>query len=275
MTASSPVFGIGIGRYYSRSGEFSSQELLTNFPPAIHENAHNNFLQILAELGMLGLASALWLLMTAANYGRRLLAADERDPVRWSLATGLVAFVVSWLGGHPLLIDEPAFAFWLLLGTLAGWGASFDVASSPKRLRDWVVVAAILGIAVSVPIRADRQKADFNLEHRGVGLSTWRDAVDGVRYRLAGSASSVFVPAHVPTVTIPMRATGERDLRVELRLDGRPADVLTVPADRWHFLRFSLPQNREGPRFHRLDFAVVSPTTTSDGVLMIGKVEPK
>ena len=50
-----PLFGVGMGRYYSRSGEFSSPELLRMFPPAIHENAHNNFLQLLAELGMVGL----------------------------------------------------------------------------------------------------------------------------------------------------------------------------------------------------------------------------
>ena len=76
MTAANPAFGIGIGRFYSRSGEFSSPELLATFPPAVHENAHNNFLQILAELGIVGFGVLRWLLWSAAGYGRQLLGAD-------------------------------------------------------------------------------------------------------------------------------------------------------------------------------------------------------
>jgi len=276
MTASNPYFGVGIGRFYSRSGEFSSPALLESFPPAIHENAHNNFLQILAELGVVGLGVFLWLLWSAGRYGWRLLQADLHDPLRWSAATGLVAFVLSWLGGHPLLIDEPAFAFWLLLGAVAGWGASLNLPDVYVRLRAWVVPAAILLVAVSVPVRADRQKADFNLEHRGVGLSTWHDAVDGVRYRLAGPTSSVFLPAGAQMVVVPVRAAGRSsEARLELRLDGRPADIVTVPSDRWLHLRLALPQDRDAPRFRRLDLQVANASPDEATVLMIGKVEPK
>jgi O-antigen ligase len=276
MTASSPSFGVGIGRFYSRSGEFSSPELLASFPPAIHENAHNNFLQILAELGIVGFLVVLWLLWTSVYYGRRLLAADLDDPLRWSLVTGLVAFVLSWLGGHPLLIDEPAFAFWLMLGTVSGWGASLNAEASAVRVRSWVIPIALLALAASVPVRADRQKADFNLEHRGVGLSIWHDAIDGVRYRLAENSSSVFLPADAQMVVVPLRAVGtEHDVRLELRLDGRPADVVSVPSDRWHYLRLTLPHDRNAPRFRRLDLQVATDRPAARPVLMIGKVEPK
>ena len=133
MTEANPAFGVGIGRFYSRSGEFSSSGAAQEFPPAVHENAHNNFLQILAELGIVGFGVMMWLLWTAAGYGRRLLGADMHDPLRWGLMTGLSAFVLSCLGGHPLLIDEPAFAFWLVS---APWRGGAHHSTRP-RAHDW------------------------------------------------------------------------------------------------------------------------------------------
>jgi O-antigen ligase len=274
MTAASPWFGVGIGRYYSRSGEFSSAELLRLFPPAIHENAHNNFLQILAELGIVGWAAVLWLLWTAARQIARLLAADARDPLRWLLATGLLAFVLSWLGGHPLLIDEPAFTFWLLLGAASGWGASLS-SGPPARPSAWTAGLLVLLIAASAPVRVVHQRADFDLEHRGVGLSPWQPEVEGIRYRLAASPSSVFVPSDARVLVVPLRSVSTApEVQVEIRLDGRPADVVNIASNRWHQLRIQMPQDREAPRFRRLEFRT-TPSSEATPVLMIGKVEPR
>ena len=63
MGAARPVFGVGIGRYYTLSSEFSSPRLRATYP---HENAHNNFLQVLAELGVVGLAAFVSVLGLAA-----------------------------------------------------------------------------------------------------------------------------------------------------------------------------------------------------------------
>ena len=65
MTARAPIFGVGVGQDHQSSGEFSSPELLRIFPRAVSENAHNNFLQILAELGLVGFGSIVWLLARA------------------------------------------------------------------------------------------------------------------------------------------------------------------------------------------------------------------
>ena len=272
MTASSPAFGVGIGRYYSRSGEFSSPELLQLFPPAVHENAHNNFLQFLAELGIVGLAAIGWLLWSCSRLIAPLLAADSRDPVRWGLVTGLVSFVLSWLGGHPLLLDEPALTFWLLLGVASGWGAQY---LPPRRTTTRVAAVLTLLVAASVPLQVLHQRAAFDLEHRGIGLSPWQTAIDGVRYRLAAAKSSVFVPASAQMVIIPLRSVAlAPEVRVELSLDGRPADVVTIVSDRWHYLRLQMTRDAGGPRFRRLDLRV-TPDSGDASVLMVGKVEPR
>ena len=272
MLAAGPMFGAGIGRYYWRSGEFSSPRLLTIFPPAIHENAHNNFLQILAELGVVGLGAVIWLMLVAARACGRLVRADPRDPLRWGVAVGLLAFVISWLGGHPLLIDEPAFAFWLLLGTACGWAPASPPSGS--RALTWAVGALMLVVGLSVPVRTNSERADFNLEHRGIGLSVWQDEIDGIRYRRAGSTSVVFVPSGSSVSVVPLRASRPSDdLKVEVWLDGRRADEVRVRSDLWLPLRLLLPKSANPPRFHRLEFRVSDPPAVEAAILMVGKVQ--
>ena len=62
MWATSPVLGVGVGTYYERSSEF--------MPPGIRaiygrENAHNYYLQVATELGVIGFAVFLWWLGAA------------------------------------------------------------------------------------------------------------------------------------------------------------------------------------------------------------------
>jgi hypothetical protein len=267
------VFGVGIGRYYARSGEFSSSELLTMFPVATHENAHNNFFQITAELGIVGFGLFAILLFVATRACVRLVAGNPRDGLRWGVVLGLLAFVLSWLGGHPLLIDEPAFTFWILLGTACGWvGAS--VSPTTSRSSVWFVAVFTVVMLATIPIRVTHERADFDLTHRGIGLSPWNPELDGVRYRRARSVSTVFIPSDTTSVIIPLRAISPHDnVSVELWLDGRAADVVRARADQWLQLRVLVPHRDNAPRFRRLEFRVPEVAETDD-VLMIGKVQP-
>lgn len=274
MLRSAPVFGIGVGEYATRSSEFSSPELLKTYPQG--ENAHNNFLQVLSELGLVGFAVFAWVLGAAGAAAARNLARDRRNLLRLAATAGALAFVIAWLAGHPLLIDAPAFSFWLLLGTIAGW--SDAVATAPiRRIAAPSVMAGglVIALVVSSPLRLRLELARAELEHQGIGLSAWRDSADGVRHRLAGVTSTVFVPASARVVTIPLRAVNtNQEVLVELRLDDRPADVLRVPGDRWLTLRLPLPSSDDGARYRRLDLEVRTEQPTESPVLMIGKVTP-
>jgi O-antigen ligase len=292
MVASRPVFGIGAGQFYQRSGEFSSPALLALFPPARNENAHNNFLQILAEVGVIGFAAFLWLLALAARRTAASMRNGGGTPA--GLAAGVVAFLITCLAGHPLLTPEVSATFWLALGALSGMprqaaaaGSLGEVSSAamPDRpaSRPWrpaatgpIRVAAALAIvlAATLPLRARREVAETNLDHVGIGLSPWHRTEDDRLYRiLSGRSATVFVPSDARGVSLPLRSTsGIRE--VELRLDGRPANVVDVASDRWSNIRIVLPAESSERKYRRVDLSVRGDVADDEDVLLVGKVVP-
>jgi O-antigen ligase len=89
--------GIGLGQF---------PRLYSSYPDSDGpENAHNFFLQVFAESGLLGLAGFSVFLGTIAAAFRT--GSQTRTPAQRALATwlavGLLAFVLTWVTGHPLL----------------------------------------------------------------------------------------------------------------------------------------------------------------------------
>jgi O-antigen ligase len=272
MFASQPVFGIGIGEFYQRSGEFSSPELIALFPPARNENAHNYLLQVLAELGVIGLGASIWLLTIAAKNTWARLRSPESDRLIWGVATGLLAFGLTSFAGHPLLVSEAAGPFWILFGVAAGAGSAIEVRERARTIHGRLLVAAVAILIATFPIRARQQLSASNLEHVGIDLSGWRFSEDGTRYREAGSTCSVFVPARAGWIAIPLRAARPGVLLdVEVWLDGRLVNIVRVPADRWYTLRLVVPAGHDGPKFKRVDLRVPASQGASV-VLLVGKV---
>lgn len=118
MAARFPVFGVGLGDYartsrrfippdlqelavFASSGKFDSAQ---NIIPA-GENAHNNFLQVLVELGSLAFVAFLGLVLPAAAVAWR-GSPGRLTPEQDGLCVGLSAFLISAFFGHPLLIPE-------------------------------------------------------------------------------------------------------------------------------------------------------------------------
>jgi hypothetical protein len=129
--------------------------------------------------------------------------------------------------------------------------------------------------ALGVRVGEIKVIADADMEHAGIGVSEWRRHADGSSYRAAAAESTVFVPAVTGSVSIPLRAISpECCERVELRLDGRLADVVAIGADHWRRVLVIMPPQSGGPGFRRIDVHVVGPRPATGEVLMIGKVEP-
>ena len=266
MIATRPAFGIGPGEFNQRSGEFATPELIAKFPVAVHENAHNNFLQIAAELGLIGGAAFVWLVLGAFWVAAR---DAPQDRLRLLVAAGLGAFIITWLGGHPLLVPEAAYSFWLLLGTAAGAGIrTIREVREMRGGRSLVVAVLVIAIAATVPWRMRALMNAADLEHIGIGVSLWHEAADGIRYREAEGHATLFVPTTAFKFSVNPRT--DTPVRLQVTLDGRVADIVTLAPRVWNDLRLPPRTERTAARFAALELRVLDGDQTG---IWITKVE--
>ena len=271
MMQSAPMFGVGIGRYFERSGEFMPQSIYWFY---FHENAHNNFLQIGGELGAIGVAAFVWLLGAAGLRLGRGLRADPRDVLLPGAVAGLATFVATWMTSHPLLVAEVAYPFWVLLGAALAradgnaqppLAASARAPSGPGTWMSRPAMIAIAAIAVallaSVPSRARREIARLDLATQTFGFYPL-EYDHGAVYRWTARRATFFVPAAARSLRLTMRAihmgtnTGPTD--VTIAIGGRTLDRVQLAQDDWVPVSLRLPLPPDNG-FQRIDI-IASPT---------------
>jgi hypothetical protein len=272
MAKTAPVFGVGLGRFYELSGDFAPRVifiLINNGKPG--ENAHNNFLQVLAEQGVVGFAilglTLAVLLFPAIKQER----AAPNSTQLW-LIVGLCGGLLTWISGHPLLVNEFAFVFWSYAALLA------SLTPAPAQPRwQWGALACATLIAVSGPVRGVQQLRLAWLEHIGVGLSQWEHDRE-VPYRRTGGRFSLYLPVQGGYVTLPVqRIDGAPDPAIlQIWRDGRLAGDETLGGSEWHSLRLLMPSEKR--QFALFDFVVIAPggsSPLSGDVLRVGKAQAK
>lgn len=273
MLASAPVFGVGIGNYYSYSSGFMPPWLEKVYP---RENAHNYFLQMAAELGIVG--GVLFILVIARPLRRsvRALVASRGDPELAGVVAGLAAFLTTCLSGHPLLQPPVAYAFWTCLGLAVARSDALSATGGPviakhhrdepdRRWAPWVLLAA-LAIVVSVPVRSRAATSTLNLAHITGGFSNWQKPRRGPRFRWTGARAMFYVPATARGILVPIGGPphGVSAGRVEVRLslDGTVVNRVSIEENEWITVRMLIPES-EGARFRRIELEVF-PTWTPD-----------
>ena len=273
MARAEPVFGVGVGRFYPLSVDYTLKQYI-----APRENAHNNFLQILAELGVPGLI--LFLSIVALSIREGVRSAGESWIAAGS-AAGAAAYLLTCMAGHPLLVDAAAYPFWIALGL-----AATPLASAPglSRRSMLVIGAVAVAVLVSLPFRLARAEQYANLESASAGFSVWQRETDGKRYRWSGGHATFFAPSTSTAVHLPLRAGTAASSPVEVRfsVDRQESQrIVLQPGSDWTSVRLPLPPDHRG-RFVRIDIDASLPgvprpadakTTDLSGVLMVGRPE--
>ncbi len=125
MMATAPLTGVGIGTYYDRSNQFMPSDLRAIYG---RENAHNYFMQVSAELGLVGLCGFLWWLGRALGSGWTQVRRDGWGSVAFAAVCGCGAYLLTCVTGHPFLVVEAAVPFWAALGATAALGSELPEA---------------------------------------------------------------------------------------------------------------------------------------------------
>jgi O-antigen ligase len=132
-----PVGGVGLGNYQVVEPSYATQTInLTVVRQIVTEQlvVHNTYLQILAELGIVGLFLFLTMLVVPLRLASRALARLDRplDELE-AQARGLLAGAIGLLTAYVFLSGEFEKPLWLLLALLVGAPAALRD-SSPEEL---------------------------------------------------------------------------------------------------------------------------------------------
>jgi putative inorganic carbon (hco3(-)) transporter len=108
-----PILGAGPGRYGSLMYDAYPDEFIGG---KIHLHAHNTYVEVLADMGILGLISFLWIFVLFFMHGYKSIK-DNPDLYKMSFIMMFIAVVVHEFFMSVILVGIPApVIFWFLLG---------------------------------------------------------------------------------------------------------------------------------------------------------------
>jgi O-antigen ligase len=123
VAAKHPIAGVGLGNFrIVETSYLPANADLINVHEVIdlHPVVHNTYLELLTELGGVGLALFLGLVFTTVAAAARAISLLRGPTVRWSLLTrGLLAGSIGLLVAYFFLSGEYEKELWLLLGLLS------------------------------------------------------------------------------------------------------------------------------------------------------------
>lgn len=238
MTREHPVFGIGLGRYYSEFGSY--REIVPEaergflFNQAPHENAHNYFLQLLAEAGVLGLllfCGAMAIVLIRCDWAQRRAAAA---------GLGLFGILAVSVLQHPLLVEIIFFTAAGIAGLC--WSSRKPGESSIHPILDRWIPGLLLVALLILPFDVYRVWDDspceleyglFPPEQGADGPFTWTSGLALIRHCRQAQTVDLRFSTFEPGIEY-------HPLKVTIELDGKPRRRLTLSDHEWQQVHLDL-----------------------------------
>ncbi|OGF53120.1 MAG: hypothetical protein A2Z21_06935 [Candidatus Fraserbacteria bacterium RBG_16_55_9] len=180
MFKSQPLIGIGLGDYKREFLTYKAPFLQTERGQYYNEKvgyiqraaqAHNEYIQILAEMGIIGLLATVFLIVMVFRSAWQRFTKSATPEGRWlvlALLAGVVAFMSDSFFSFPLHLPASVLALVFLLGVLQSRALGEDQGSPRVTLEaegSWILASVVLIVAFMVSIFAYRDwQADIYLD---------------------------------------------------------------------------------------------------------------
>lgn len=254
IATSHPAFGVGLSQFPAASRPLITDDVLALFPQAVDgENSHNNFVQLLAEFGLVGTLALMGVIVDPLVRIAAAIGRASTPPDGAALVGGLTALLLTCLTGHPFLLPLCVWLYFLTTGLAAAIVPEPDRRSAPWNA--WTVAVCVAVTVLSIPGRIAEARRATAIEPAPASRPAGENgSLDGVPYTTVTRRFSMYVDPRARSVTVPLRRTPDSAVPcpVMISVDFRRADVLEPPVDSWLRARYVLRSTSE-PAAGRLD----------------------
>lgn len=261
MVREAPVAGVGLGNAVNEFERYRDRLGIESLSVDARLSAHNTFLLVAGDLGLLGLTAWLLMMLTVLNGIRAPGNLPPAERATWpalGLVAGLAGYVATMLTGDRILLRED-----IVIGTTCAALACVGAPRLPGRLRLAMCVLALVVLA-SWPVRVAARSPVTSELPPAQGLHGEQIGSGGETYRWSTGYAVLFLPADARRVTVPVRNLSPNVQRVRVYVDGRPADERVLHSGSWVTLMYPLPPRSRVGRWRRLAIDV-TPTWQAPG----------
>lgn len=253
MWTAEPWLGIGTGRYAARFLDYGGAAYTKYFGP-FWGTAHSLYLHVLAEQGVVGLASVLavfggiWL---AVARGLRTLAPADRP-----LAVSLLASLAGWLAygvvQYTFRIEALVYLVFVLAGLAAGLLPLAPAAAGGGARRGLMLGGlALLALAVTVPRAEAALRRGISAGYDGGGFYRWERQPDNSAARWTRARAALAVRRAGTVLHLPIRAAmpgvETRPQQLKIWVGSEPVRELRLDSPAWQVLELPAPGPRGAP----------------------------